>query len=309
MLEVEDVAKSYGDVVALDGISLSLRAGEILGLLGPNGAGKSTLVSVIAGLLQSDRGRVRVGGHDVALEPMAVRRMLGVAPQEVGLYAQLSVLRNLRFFGKLAGLSGGDLDERVEEVASSLELTRLYDRRANELSGGEKRRLHTAVALLPGAPLLLLDEPTAGADVHTRTKLLDLVGRLASEGTTICYATHYLHEVETLNASVAVVERGRIIARGSVAELTARADEAFIEIAMDGPVPAVLASAITGSNDSTVRIPATNPGETLSGLLGSMGDAASRIRSVEIVQPSLETAYLALTGRRFDSGGEEEEDR
>src|SRR5215218_8626812 len=177
LLEIRSLAKSYGDVCALEDVDLDLAEGEILGLLGPNGAGKTTLISIVAGLWAPDRGTVRVGGIDVRSDPTGARALMGIAPQDLGVYLPLTVRNNLRFFGRMVGLRGRDLTGRVEEVADALELTGLFDRKAQQLSGGEQRRLHTAMALLHRAPLLLLDEPTAGVDVATRNRLLDLVRR------------------------------------------------------------------------------------------------------------------------------------
>jgi ABC-2 type transport system ATP-binding protein len=301
MLELRAVSRSYGAVQALSKVDLDIEPGEILGLLGPNGAGKTTLISLTAGLLAPDAGTIRVGGIDVQRSPLQARRLLGVAPQELGIYLQLSVAQNLRFFGRLAGLRRQALTERVEAVAAALDLDRLLHRRAQDLSGGEKRRLHTAGALLHGAKLLLLDEPTAGVDVDTRNHLLAYIRSLAAHGTAVCYATHYLHEVEALDASVAILEGGRITNRGTVAELIATFDEAVIEITFEDTVPPGAASqGLVDDEDNILRIRARDPATALSQALNSLGDAANRIRAIEVVQPSLESAYLAITGRRFD---------
>jgi ABC-2 type transport system ATP-binding protein len=305
MLEVREVTKSYGDVVALTGVNLSIAPGEVLGLLGPNGAGKTTLVSIVAGLRRPDGGSVHVAGVDVGEDPEAARRSIGIAPQELGVYLQLSVHTNLVYLGKLAGMGAAEIAERVEEVGTALELVDLFDRRVQELSGGEQRRVHTAMAMIHRAPLLLLDEPTAGVDVHTRNALLELVGRLAREGSAICYATHYLPEVETLGASVAILDGGRIIAGGNVREMIEEHAGTVLEIHVGGDgVPAGLA-ALGGVEDSTVRIPTRDPSSAIQQALAVEG-AAARIDSIEIVHPSLETVYLSLTGRKFEAGEPEE---
>jgi ABC-2 type transport system ATP-binding protein len=305
MLEVRGVRKSYGDVRALQGVDMDISPGEVMGLLGPNGAGKSTLMSIVAGLIEPDAGSVRIGGIDVREDPLAARRPLGIAPQEIGVYLQLSVGRNLRFFGRLAGLRRAALASRIEEVAAALDLTALMDRPAHALSGGEKRRLHTAMAMLHRPALLLLDEPTAGVDVHTRGHLLDFIKRLAGEGTAICYATHYLHEVESLGASVAILEEGSIIAHGQVDELVAASGGSFVELVFEGPVPVQMRS-MADIHDGVARIQAADAGFAITRALGSIGTAADRVRSVEIMQPSLESAYLSITGRRFEAGAKEE---
>jgi ABC-2 type transport system ATP-binding protein len=294
VLAVEDVRRSFGEVTALAGVSLEIGRGEIVGLLGPNGAGKTTLVSIIAGLLRPDSGTVRVQGLDVQTNSLAVRGMLGLAAQELAVYVQQSVERNLRFFGTLVGLSGARLRERIDVAAEALELTDLLQRPARTLSGGQKRRVHTAIALLGEPPLLLLDEPTAGVDVHSRTAMLEMIRRLVDDGVAICYATHYLQEIETLGASVAVLDSGRLIARGSIPELIAASGPGSVEIRFEGAVPEELGRLGSISDDPTVlRIAADDPGPALA----EIGPCASRVRSIDVIRPSLETVYLSLTRR------------
>nr|MDP9332812.1 ABC transporter ATP-binding protein [Actinomycetota bacterium] len=192
MLSVFEVVKRYGARTALDGVSLEVERGEVLGLLGPNGAGKSTLVSIVAGLRRPDSGTVLVEGIDVVAESPAARARVGLAPQETGLYEVLTVRENLAFFADLAGMGRRARATRIDELAVALRLTALLDRTAFELSGGERRRLHTAIAFLHRPPLLLLDEATVGADVETRAALLDVVRAVANGGAAVVYSTHYL---------------------------------------------------------------------------------------------------------------------
>lgn len=260
-LELSGVVKRYGSRVALDGVDLVVEAGEMLALLGPNGAGKSTLVGVACGLLAPDAGVVRVSGRP------------GLAPQEIGIYPSLTVRENLWAFGEAHGLSRTRVRRRAESLLEPFVLTELADRPAGRLSGGEQRRLHTAAALVGRPRVVLLDEPTAGADTQTREAILAAVRSLASDGTAVVYTTHYLPEVEALGADVALLEAGRIIATGTVSELVARHAESVLEVVFfDGRV---------------VR----RPGTSLHGL------EADVIRA-EVIRPSLESAYLALTGRR-----------
>jgi ABC-2 type transport system ATP-binding protein len=299
ILVARGLRKSFGDQVALDGVDLEIRPGEIVGLLGPNGAGKTTLISLIAGLLTPDAGSICVGGIDVSVDPIAVRSKMGVAPQELSVYLQLSVLNNLRFFGELFGVTGSRLRDRIDEVASALELDSLLERKANELSGGEKRRLHTAVALLHDAPLVLLDEPTAGVDVHTRNRLLEAVKSMASNGTAICYTTHYLQEIENIAAGATILDDGKVIAAGTTKDLITSFASTVIEIRIAGGIPSELAKRGV-VEDSLVRIQAEDPGAELRHALAIMRDATDRIRSIEIVEPSLESVYVAITGRRIE---------
>ncbi len=302
MLDVENLRKAYDGVVALDGVDLRIGAGEIVGLLGPNGAGKTTLVSIVAGLRRADAGSVHVDGLDIATAPYKARRRLGLAPQDLGVYPILDVRENLRFFGELAGLGGRELVQRIDEVAEPLELTDLLTRPVRTLSGGEKRRVHTAMAMLHRPPLLLLDEPTTGVDVGTRTRLLEVVRALAAEsGTAVCYSTHYLPEVEALGASVAIFDRGRLVARGTLAELVAAHGRCLVELTFDGPAPDLGEHFAQAERDGEVlRIPASEPAADAARALGALGPDAGRLRSIELVRPSLESVFLAVTGRRYE---------
>ena len=298
-LLIEGLTKSYGTTVALAGVDLSVEAGTILGLLGPNGAGKTSLVSIVAGLRRDDAGRVEVCGIDAVKSPQQTRRLTGVAPQDTGLYLPLRVRDNLRFFAGLAGLSRAQVAARIDEVAGALGLTTLLDRRAAQLSGGERRRVHTAIALLHRPALVLLDEPTTGADVVTRTQILDLVRGLAREGSAVVYSTHYLQEIETLEADVAFIDRGRIVARGTTADLVRQHGTSALELTFVDCVPA--AARIEGAvvDGATVRIPGADPAARAAELLPRLGADAHLLRSIEIVRPSLESVYLSVTGRRY----------
>jgi len=299
-LEVRGVKKSYGATKALVGVDLVVEAGSIVGLLGPNGAGKTTLVSIVAGLRRPDEGSVAVAGIDVVKDPDRAQRLIGLAPQETGVYLMVSVRDNLRFFGGLAGLRGPKLHQRIEEVAHSLGLTDLLGRLASQLSGGERRRLHTALALVHHPTLVLLDEPTVGADVRTRQEILALVRRLAAEGSAVVYSTHYLTEIEELDARVEFIDRGRIVARGALRDLINEYGASALELTFDGPVPA--GARVEGAivNGTSVRIPAADPARTAADLLPRLGRDAAGLRSIEVVRPSLESVFLAVTGRRYE---------
>jgi len=300
MLSVEGVSKSYGEHPALVDVSLAAAPGEILGLLGPNGAGKTTLVSIVAGLRRPDAGCVLVGGIDVTRSPARARGLIGLAPQETGVYLPLTVRDNLRFFGGLAGLRGRALRRAIDATASALMLDALMTRKALELSGGERRRLHTAIALVHRPKLVLLDEPTTGADVHTRGAILELVRALADEGSTVVYSTHYLPEVEELRARIAFIDRGRIVAGGALGDLIRRYGSSALELVFNGEVPAsvrVPGAIVTGGS---VTIPADDPAALAATLLAQLGQRARELRGIEIVHPSLESVFLTVTGRRYD---------
>ena len=256
-MKLAGIVKRYGARVALDGVDLSVSPGEIVALLGPNGAGKSTLVSIAAGLLTPDAGTVAVPGRP------------GLAPQEIGVYPSLTVRENLLAFAEVHRVPRAWASRLLEPFV----LSALADRPAGRLSGGEQRRLHTAIALVHRPEVALLDEPTAGADTETRAAILAAVRELARDGTAVVYTTHYLPEVEALDASVALLEAGRVIASGTVASLVEQHAESTLEL--------------TFADGRVVR----RPGDSL----GSLDDGVVR---AEVIRPSLEAAYLALTGRR-----------
>ncbi len=298
VLVAKDIEKAYGDVVALRGTDLSVAAGEVVALLGRNGAGKSTLLSIIAGLRPPDAGSVEIHGIDALADPVAASQHLGIAPQDTGVYRVLTVRENLEFFGELAGLKA-TRSARAEAVAEQLGLTDLLDRKASALSGGEVRRLHTGCALVHAPELLMLDEPTVGADVATRNQLIEAVRALAADGAAVIYTTHYLPEVTQLGADIVIIDDGRILARGTQAEL--EADHAISGLAVE----------VTADFDRA-RLDTFRPVDlgggrlrldgaaTMAGVLEAAGDQTSSILSVERLQADLESVFLAVTGRQLD---------
>jgi ABC-2 type transport system ATP-binding protein len=271
VLTARNLVKNYGRVRALDGFDLTVSAGEIVGLVGHNGAGKSTFVAIVAGLLRPDAGEITIAGGT----PRAARRRLGLAPQEIGLYRPATVRENLRLFGALAGLRRGRLRAAIDETATALAITDVLDRPLGTLSGGQVRRTQAATALLHHPDLLLLDEPTVGADPVTREALLGVLRDRAAAGAAICYTTHYLPELTELGATVAVAAHGRVIARGSQADLLA---------GLPGELRATL-------DDGTERVVRTaDPSRALADLLA----AGERLRAVDIRRPGLDDLYRAL---------------
>jgi len=298
MLDVQQCSKAYGPHQALDAVDLEVGAGEITALLGRNGAGKTTLVSIVAGLRHADAGRVLIGGIDASTDPSRARANLGLAPQETGVYPTLSCRDNLRVFAGLAGLGRREMRVAIDELAESLGLTDLLERRAKELSGGERRRLHTAIALVGHPSLVLLDEPTVGADIQTRAQLLRVVRDLARDGAAVVYSTHYFPEVAELEASVVILERGHVCARGSIDEVIAEHSVGAVELVFEGPAPDLErlapAGAITTSGQR-VLIRTNDPSSTTAAVLAGLDNYAVNLRGLTVSQPSLETAFLQLT--------------
>ena len=297
MLQIEGLRKSYGTLEVLKGVDLHVAPGEICGLVGANGAGKTTLVSVVTGLRDADGGSVRVSGLD-ALRPRgadraALRSAIGCAPQELGVYPTISVRANLEFFGRWNGVRGRLLGDRMDQVCDALDLRDLLARRAGDLSGGQKRRLHTALAMLHAPRLLFLDEPTVGADVVARMKLLQAVKRTAAAGCAVVYATHYLAEIETLGASVAVLDGGHIRERGTLQQVVSRHGQARAELEFNGEAPCLEGWQRQGNR---LMVLTADPASATAAAITRLEGAAHRLRNVRIVPASLESAYLQLTG-------------
>lgn len=277
MLSLSNVRKSFVRVVAVDDLSLSVRKGEIFGLLGPNGAGKSTTVSLSVGLLAPDSGTVSIGDGGNPAAP-AVRMQIGVAPQALALYDLLSGEENLRFFGQVYGLAGAALDARVRWC---LDFVGLADRRADRVggySGGMKRRLNLAAALIHDPQLLLLDEPTVGVDPQSRNKIFDSIEALHQLGRTIIYTTHYMEEAERLCDRIAIIDGGKLLALGTLAEL----------LSEHGGPPTLMVK----TNGAERRVQSADPLAELNRVA-----ATATIEAFQMERPTLEQVFLRLTGR------------
>jgi ABC-2 type transport system ATP-binding protein len=300
MLDVRGLSKAYGSRQALDSVDLKVAEGETSALLGRNGAGKTTLVSIVAGLLSADSGSVLIGGIDAFADPRRAQANLGLAPQETGVYPTLSCRDNLRLFTGLARMGRRETRTAIDELAEMLGLTELLDRRAKELSGGERRRLHTAVALVGRPSLVLLDEPTVGADVQTRSQLLGVVRNLARNGAAIVYSTHYFPEVAELDASVVILERGRVLARGSINEVVAQHSVGTVELVFAGHAPNVarlFPSNTVTTSGSSVRIKTHDTAAVTAAILDNLDTHAVKLCGLVVSEPSIESAFLQLTDR------------
>lgn len=304
-LELWDLRKEFGNTVAVDGISFSVQQGEVFGLLGPNGAGKSTTISMLCGLLTPTAGKIYLKGKEVTRTSQEIKKVLGLVPQDVALYPSLTARENLTFWGKMYGLSGSVLAERVDEA---LEYCGLSDRakdRIETYSGGMKRRINIGAALLHKPELLIMDEPTVGIDSQSRTHILDTVLRLNAEGVTVIYTSHYMEEVEHLCSRVAIMDRGKVLALGTKEELAKMVGDADkIEIAVgESVVPALkeieaipeVQSVSDGSGVVTVLVKQGH--ERLPQILEVLLRAGVKVRSVNITEPNLESVFLSLTGR------------
>lgn len=295
MLEVSSLQKRYGDVQALTGVELAVRRGDIVGLLGPNGAGKTTLVSIVAGLRHADAGQVRIDGVDVR-GPGWDRSKLGLVPQEMGVYPSVTVRQNLELFGRLAGLRRSRLRARIEQLTESLLLGDLLGRLGRDLSGGERRRLHTAIGLLHEPMFVLLDEPTVGADVESRNHLLRFLADDARErGTTVLYTTHHLAEIEQLCSRVIVLFGGRVAAEGELDDVVRRHASSAVTVSFVGEVPAAALPPTATVDGATIRVATDNPTAVAAQLLRTLDEHGADVAGLDIQRADLEGAYAAIT--------------
>lgn len=307
ILEVYNLVKKYGDFTAVKGISFDMQEGEIFSLLGPNGAGKSTTISVLSTLFPPTAGEVRVCGHSVVHEPMAVKRSIGVVPQEIALYEDLTAQENLNFWGQMYGLSGKFLSTRISEVLEQIGLKDKAKQRIKTYSGGMKRRVNIGVGLLQKPRLLFMDEPTVGIDPQSRRAILDSVKELNRAGMSILYTTHYMEEAQELSDRVGIIDHGELIALGTQAELTAQVGETDTLILHLGENedPESLASALSSmtgvlkanASDHEISIVTPSAEELLAPVVSRANELGIRIHSIDIREPNLEAVFLHLTGR------------
>ena len=306
MIEVRDLVKKYGSHKAVDGVSFDVARGELFGLLGPNGAGKTTTIGVLSTLLRADGGQVRIGGHDVAASPAHVRRLIGVVPQEIALYTDLTARDNLQFWGRLHGLAGAALDRRVEELLVMADLADQAKRKVEAFSGGMQRRLNLVAGLIHEPEVLFLDEPTVGIDAQARTRILDLIAGLGRQGLTVIYTTHYLEEAEQLCDRIGVIDRGRLVALGDKESLIGQVgDVDLIRLHLPAGRQADFAAACAGwdgcagvgERRGKVEVRTPDGARLLPRIQDWLRDNGLPLEQLEIERPNLETLYLNLTGR------------
>lgn len=312
MISVENLSRQFGELVAVDDVSFEAHRGTVFGLLGPNGAGKSTTINCISGLLKPSSGRIAVAGKDVSRESKAAKQSLGVVPQELAIYEDLPAIENLRFWGRAYGLSGPELDTRVDEVLGTIGL----GDRANELpkkfSGGMKRRLNFGCSIVHAPPVMLLDEPTVGIDPQSRERIFDLVRAERERGTCVLYTTHYMEEAEKLCDSLAIMDHGKLIASGTLDELRAQLGARDV-LQLSGEFPEHAAnevvSALGGrvggglevisSTGSELTLTLNGASQMLPAIFEALSSAGSIVNETSLRSPNLETLFLLLTGKEL----------
>ncbi|MEZ4726809.1 MAG: ABC transporter ATP-binding protein [Caldilineaceae bacterium] len=327
MVKTENLRKSFtradGTTVdAVKGVNLTINQGEIFSLLGPNGAGKTTMISMISGLLPPTAGDALIGGHSITKDPLAAKRLMGFIPQEIALYPELSARQNLLFFGKLYGMSGKALNNRVDEVLAFIDLTNRQNDRIETFSGGMKRRVNIGVGLLHRPQLVYMDEPTVGIDPQSRRRILDTVTQLRDEyGMTVLYTTHLMEEAQELSDRVAIIDHGEIIALGTQGELTQQVgeDDRLEFVIGEQPLADTLVHDLgqavegvsqvlltqpealsTGSDRVTpgrITVFAKRGRRALPDVINFLNRTGIAVQAVEVREPDLEAVFLALTGR------------
>ena len=305
VMVAKGLAKSFGDLVAVDGVGFSINEGETYGLLGPNGAGKTTTISMIAGLLEADEGEVRVGGDLISPRAVTPKRRMGLVPQELAIYPDLTARENLEFFGRLYGMGGVELADRADRVLEVVGLDERHKDLTKEFSGGMKRRLNIGIGLLHNPELLILDEPTVGVDPQSRNAILEAVEELSSAGIAVLYTTHYMEEAERLCDRVGIIDQGKIIAEGTRRELVEMVGEKDrVSISGTGPLAEVvrrLASTVgvaeAGESEAGVTLLVEDSSSHLAAILSTAAQAGMAVSAVEIEQPDLEAVFLHLTGK------------
>lgn len=308
ILQANNLYKTFGEVKAVQGVSFQIAQGEIYSLLGPNGAGKTTTISMLTGLLSPTQGDAIIDGHSVVQTVNEVKKVIGVVPQEIALYPTITARENLVFWGKMYGLSRNQLGERVD---AALELAGLADRAKDKVetfSGGMKRRLNIAVGLLHQPKIIFMDEPTVGIDPQSRRRILDTVKELNQQGMTVLYTTHYMEEAEELSHRIGIIDHGRLIAEGTLSELTKTVGESgTIKLHVDTGEQNITTIAETllqlpavqkayGENGYLI-VQAREANDVLPGILSQLTHRGVKVQSLEIQEPDLEAVFLHLTGR------------
>jgi ABC-2 type transport system ATP-binding protein len=304
MIRAEDLRKRYGDRTALDGVSFSVNAGEIVGLLGPNGAGKTTTLLILSGVIDPDSGRASIATHSLATEPRVARRSLGLVPQSLALYPTLTALENLMFWGRIQGMAARDALKRARELLEEVGLDDRADDEVEEFSGGMMRRLNIACGMIHSPAAIMLDEPTVGVDPQSRGRIFAVVERAAQAGGAILYSTHYMEEAERLCNRIVLIDHGNIVAQGTDRELIALAGtEPRIEISTKKKLAPGWSNGIDGVTelpwevlDGFAAAATLHSLEQVPDVIRRAGEAGDEVIEFHVHRPNLQDAFLKLTG-------------
>jgi ABC-2 type transport system ATP-binding protein len=307
ILEANNLVKQYGDFTAVKNVSFQIERGEIFSLLGPNGAGKTTTISMLSTLLEPTSGDAHIDGYFITKDPIAVRKIIGVVPQEIALYEPLTARENLIFWGRMYGLGGAELNRRADQGLEQVGLSDRARSRVQTFSGGMKRRLNIAVGLLHQPQILFMDEPTVGIDPQSRRSILDAVKELNQQGLTVLYTTHYMEEAQELSHRVGIIDQGEMIANGTQKELTQTIGQhETLRLHLGEDIDADwLASDLRGlpgviqssADNHAVLLMVPEAEEALAPVITRTNELDVKIRSIDIQEPNLEAVFLHLTGR------------
>jgi ABC-2 type transport system ATP-binding protein len=305
IVEIKNLVKRFNDNIAVDNVNISIKEGEIFGLLGPNGAGKTTIINTIIGLTKIDGGDIRVFGKNMKTHEMEIKKQIGIVPQDIALYEDMTALENITFFARLYGLRDGVLKDRVEEA---LNFTGLWDRKKDmtkKFSGGMKRRLNIACAIVHQPKLIIMDEPTVGIDPQSRNHILESVKKLNEMGSTIIYTSHYMEEVEELCSYITIMDHGKVMAKGTKDELKSlisAEEQVTFELSSVNYTIVESVKALSGVKGCTldgksIKVVSQKNSRNLGKIIDSISSTDSEILSLNIEKPTLEGVFLTLTGR------------
>lgn len=306
-VEIKNITKRFNDKLVLDNISFNIKQGDVFGLLGPNGAGKSTLINIMIGLLKSDNGDVTIGGHSIKKEPIKVKEQIGVVPQEIALFEALNAKENLEYWGGLYGLRGTLLKERMEEAVTIAGLADHLKKKVKNYSGGMKRRLNIAAAMMHHPEILIMDEPTVGVDPQSRNHIFQVVKDMNKNyNTTIIYTSHYMEEIEQLCSNIFILDAGKEVAFGTKEQLTRMVqDDKILRIRAVGDLSDLMFNLKKNSKiravekgDGTLKI-ITSGDFNLNDILSEVQSSGVQVKNIGIEEPSLEEVFLTLTGKKL----------
>ncbi|MGH4140654.1 ABC transporter ATP-binding protein [Clostridium sp.] len=307
IVKIQGLTKKFKDVIAVDNVCLTIEEGEIYGLLGPNGAGKSTIINILCGLLEVDKGKIEILGKDIEKSSTYTKQNIGVVPQEIAIYDDLTAYENVKFFASLYGLKGSELSDKVDEA---LEFVGLLDKKKEypkSFSGGMKRRLNIACSIAHRPKLIIMDEPTVGIDPQSRNHILQSVKKLNSLGCTIIYTTHYMEEVEAICGNIAIIDHGKVIAQGTVEELKSIVtDVNYVEITVEDvdvvnieELKAIAGVVEIEVVEEKIKIQSKKDITNLDKIILFFTSNNVAIKSMESKNPDLESVFLTLTGRKL----------
>ncbi|PCH75650.1 MAG: export ABC transporter ATP-binding protein [Flavobacteriaceae bacterium] len=298
MIQFQEVSLAYGARQVFENVNLTIPKGAVFGLLGPNGAGKSTMMHLLSGLLQASSGSVVVNGMNMSHHKLKAQQLIGFVPQEIALYEEFSAVENLRFFGSLYGIKGKTLEGRISELMASIGLESRKDDVLKTYSGGMKRRVNIAAALLHNPSVVLMDEPTVGIDPQSRNRIFEIIEKLHQQGVTVLYSTHYMEEVERLCSQIAIMDKGKILIQGTLDDLLKSGKKthqiciSFQETITDFK----LKLPVTHHWNKEVLVLNCNKDEALTAVLNTLNSLGLEIANIDFSQPNLEQLFMELTG-------------